>query len=99
VRAQDTQVFKNISATTAAFLLKGGRYGVDVIATFGGGSVILNRVAGDNSTVLPCPNIAGVATGFTAAGYQAFDLPPGSYKLVITTATAVYASVSRVPGE
>jgi hypothetical protein len=35
----ESQSFSNISATTAAFPLKGGKYMACVIATFGGGSV------------------------------------------------------------
>jgi len=35
----NAQTFSNISATTAAFSLPAGNYGVTVTATFGGGSV------------------------------------------------------------
>ncbi len=68
-------------------------------ATFSSGSVILKKIAADLTTYVPCENINGVATGFTAAGYQVFLLPPGTYELVITTATAVYAQIQRIPGE
>jgi|SRR5215467_5318979 len=43
--------FSNISATTALFSLKGGKYAVEVVATFGGGSVKLQTLLPDGSTV------------------------------------------------
>ena len=52
ITAQDAAIFSNISATTAAFPLKGGTYGVAVQATFGGGSVKLQIQAADGSTYL-----------------------------------------------
>jgi microcystin-dependent protein len=35
--AAESKQFSNISTTTAAFTLLGGKYGFDVSATFGGG--------------------------------------------------------------
>ena len=61
-RALDGQSFSNISATTAAFNLDGGQYGVNYIATWGGGSVTLEQLAADGSTYVP------VVAGFTANG-------------------------------
>lgn len=85
--------FSNISASTAAFALRGGRYAVAALATFGGGSVKLQALGPDGTTFL------SVASGsdFTAAGFGAVDLPPGQYRFTIATATAVYASVTSVP--
>jgi hypothetical protein len=83
--------FSNIAATTAAFTLKGGKYGLAVTATFGGGNVQLQTLATDGSTWI------GVGTAVTAAGFSNFDLPPGQYRLAITTATAVYAALVNVP--
>jgi len=85
--------FSNIDASTSAFSLRGGRYAVAVVATFGGGSVKLQALGPDGSTYL------SVASGsdFTAAGFAVVDLPPGKYRLTIATATAVYASVVRIP--
>lgn len=82
--------FSNISATTAAFTLKGGLYGLTVSATFGGGNVGLQRFAPDASTYVP------VMTALTAAGYVSVSLPPGTYKLAVTTATAVYADLVQI---
>jgi len=95
VRSVDGKSFSNIGANTAAFQLGGGLYAVDVVATFGGGSVKLQKLAGDGSTFLSVSS----ATDFTAAGYATVQLPAGSYRLTIATASAVYAEVDRIPGE
>ena len=86
----ETQVFSNISATTAAFTLRGGQYGVTVSATFGGGSVTLQRLSADGATYVTA------LTAFSAAGYQTIALPSGTYRLAVATATAVYADVTAV---
>lgn len=83
----DVKAFKNISATTAAFTLRGGNYGITVHATFGGGSVNLQRLSPDGSTYVP------VLTAFAADGYQNINLPNGTYQVLIATATAVYIDV------
>jgi len=93
MRPVDGQVFSNIAATTAAFLLDGGLYGIDVVATFGGGSVKLQKLCADGSTYAS----VSAATDFTAAGYQSVNLPPGKYRFTIATASAVYASIARIP--
>jgi len=95
VRAIDGHSESNISATTSAFFLQGGLYGANVVATFGGGSVKLQILAGDGSTY----SSVSSATDFTAAGYATVNLPPGQYRWTIATATAVYAVVTRIPGE
>jgi hypothetical protein len=87
----ESKQFSNIAATTAQFTLKGGKYGVAVVATFGGGSVILQGLSLDGTTFVT------VVASFTAAGYATCDLPPGQYRFTIATATAVYASVTSVP--
>lgn len=83
----DSQVFKNISATTAAFALIGGKYMLTCSATFGGGSVTLQTLPADGSTWLTA------ATAITAAGTAVVDLPPGQFRFAVATATAVYVSV------
>ena len=82
--------YSNQSATSDAFLLKGGLYGVEVTATFGGGSVTLQKLAADASTYVTC------LTAFTAAGYATVSLPPGTYKVAIATATAVYVDITAI---
>lgn len=93
MRAPQAVRFDNINADTADFTLYGGRYQISVIATFGGGNVLLEQLGPDNVTYLPV-NIA-----FTANGYDSSDLPPGKYRFNLTTATAVYALIVRIPLE
>ncbi|HYR43332.1 MAG TPA: hypothetical protein VER98_09930 [Terriglobia bacterium] len=50
----------------------------------------LQRRSADATTYIP------VRTALTAAGYTTVSLAPGTYKLAITTATAVYAFISEV---
>lgn len=87
----DYFVLTNASATSSAFYLRGGKYGMTVSATFGGGSVTLQKLAPDASTYVTA------LTAFTAAGYATVDLPPGQYKVAVATATAVYAAVDPIP--
>jgi hypothetical protein len=39
------------------------------------------------------------STDFSANGFATVNLPAGDYKLTIATATAVYVTVQRIPGE
>jgi hypothetical protein len=73
----DAKSFSNIAATTAAFNLDGGKYGVSCVATFGGGSVTLQVLAQDGVTWLPA------LTAFTANGYASVDLLPASYRVAV----------------
>lgn len=82
--------FTNISETPTAFALRGGLYAVTVMATWGGGSATLQRLANDGSTYVT------VLTAFTANGYATVSLPPGTYRLLIATATAVYADITSI---
>lgn len=90
-------LLSNASATGAAFQWPGGRGFFAVGATFGGGSVALQFQAPDG-TWAGVPNLQGTAISITAAGGQAFDLPPCSIRAAVTTATAVTARADRVPG-
>lgn len=89
----DYQLFTNISANTSPFTLQGGKYGLDVVATFGGGSVKLQKLAADGTTYVSVSS----ATDITAAGYATGDCAPGTYRFTIATATAVYICLSRIP--
>lgn len=82
--------FSNIGSTTAAFTLKAGLYGVEAVATWGGGTVTLSRLAGDGTTY--------VSTGvsFTANGYTTVQIPSGTYEVVIATASAVYVQIAPI---
>jgi hypothetical protein len=91
--AVDAVEFSNISATTAAFKLKGGYYLVGAVATFGGGSVELQILGPDQTTWLSASTPLKLTSAGTISGY----LPPGQYRFTIVTATAVFASVAGVP--
>lgn len=91
--SSEGKTFSNIAASTSTFPLNGGKYGAEATATFGGGSVKLQKLLGDGSTF---QSVAS-ATDFTAAGYAVIDLPPGQYRFTIATATAVYCALTRVP--
>ena len=84
------RVFANVSATPAAFTLKGGVYGTSASATWGGGSVTLQKLSGDDSTWVT------VLAAFTASGYASANLPPGTYRLAVATATAVDVEIIQI---
>jgi hypothetical protein len=110
MRAVDTYLASNISATTAAFSLQGGRYAACVMGS-NFGTVKLQMLAADGSTMvdLKAPFDKPDGTGgteedlvigtFAANGTKVFDLPPGQYKLTVSSATAVYASITRIPSD
>lgn len=80
-----------LSADSAAFTLLGGRYLFSANATWGGGAATLKMLMPDGSTYVPC------ATALSADGSVVADLPAGTYKVAIATATAVQLAVSPVP--
>jgi hypothetical protein len=86
----ERKAFANISATPAQFTLRGGQYAVTVNATFGGGSITLQKLSNDSTTLVTC------LTAFTAAGYATVNLPNGTYSLTIATATGVYCEIAAV---
>jgi len=71
--------------------LKGGKYALIASGTFGGGNVQLQALSMDGVTYI------NIGASITVAGLINFDLPPGSYQLTVTTATAVYAVIASVP--
>jgi len=84
--------FSNISATTAQFNVKGGKYGATVTATGFGTQVQLQTLSLDGTTWL------NVGTNFTANGLQTYDLPPGPYRVVIAGgATGVFFALTSIP--
>lgn len=90
IALNESQIYSNISATTAAFSLKGGMYAVTVTGTWGGGSVTLQRLAANGSTYVTA------LTAFAADGLQTQILPPGTYKFAVATATAVYVDIVSI---
>ena len=86
----ENYVWSNISGSVTGFILRGGMYGVTAKATWGGGSVTLQKLSADGTTYVTC------LTAFTADGYASVNLPQGVYKLTIATATAVYFEISAI---
>jgi hypothetical protein len=90
--AVDAKSFSNISATTAAFTLKGGYY--VVAAIFAGTSIELQALGPDQQTFLSLPTPARLmASGMISAAY----LPPGQYRFTLTGVTGADCSVAGVP--
>ncbi len=83
--------FSNIAATTAAFQLRGGKYAIQAAAT-GAGTMGLQMQLPDGATFIAVHTAFAATTGFIVV-----DLPPGQYKFVIATFTAVYATMCRIP--
>jgi len=81
--------YSNISASTGNIDVPAGKYMAGAVATFGGGSVKLQRLLADGTTYASVSS----ATDFTAAGNGTVDLPEGTYRFTIATATAVYADL------
>lgn len=81
--------FSNISATTAAFALRGGVYGIDVMGT-SFGTVTLQRLAADATTFITA------LTAFSANGFATVSLPPGTYQIAVSSTTAVYVDIIAI---
>ena len=74
--------WKNISATPAVFKLAAGMYELTVHAEiWGGGSLTLQRIAGDGAAYVTAFKV------FTADGSDTSYIPSGAYQLTIVTAT------------
>lgn len=95
MRGTESNIFQAASANTAAFTLMGGVYSVAVIATWNStGTVTLQQLGPDGTTWMTA------LTAISADGIAApVALPPGQYRLAIATATGVYATIARIPGE
>jgi len=60
------------------------------VASWGGGSVTLHGLVPDNATYVT------VLTAITADGYATVQLPPGTHRVLIATATAVYLDIIAI---
>lgn len=89
---KDGVSFSGLSATPAAFTLLGGKYMLAAHATWGGGSLTVEALMPDGTTYIAVTNGA-----LTADGSLTLDLPPGTYELVIATATGVEGALTKVP--
>jgi hypothetical protein len=90
--AIDAQLYTNLTtAPASSFTLKGGLYGVAVQGTMGTGGQPSVQILGPDGS-----NYITVAS-FTQAAYQTVNLIAGTFRLVIGTATAIYAEIVRIP--
>jgi hypothetical protein len=102
MRGQESVKFSNISATSApvgsltptntTFPLEGGYYQVDTVATTYG-SCQLQGMGPDGATFL------NHGAAITTNGFVQLYLAPGQYQLTVSGATALYASITRIPIE
>jgi hypothetical protein len=83
--------FSGLSATTLGFELGAVRYPVDASATWGGGSVQLEKQSADGQSW------SAVGAAFTANGFQILDLAGGQYRLAVATATEVAVTIVPTP--
>jgi hypothetical protein len=91
--ASEFFLFQSQTGTTAQFvLLYGGTYGVFVCGLFGGGTVVLQAIGPDGSSLV------SVDTGTTVSDYVVLQLPPGTYQFTVTgqTAAALAMSISTI---
>ena len=90
--AGDAQLYSNLTTAPAtSFKLKGGTYGIAIQGTMGvGGQPSIQILGPDGSNYVTVAN-------FTQAAYTTVDLIAGTFRLVIGTATAIYAEIVRIP--
>jgi hypothetical protein len=95
MRATDSFVASNISASSPAFSLHGGLYAITAVATWNSSGWTLQRYAADGTTLVT------VMTEFTANFYGTIDLPYGKYILTMASGSPSvgYIEIVRVPGE
>lgn len=95
MRSQESFSYSSLgNANSDNFKLQGGAYAMDAIASWGGGSITLQRLGPDGATFITA------ATALTADGTTgSIALPPGTYRVLATTAAAIWVSVARIPGE
>jgi hypothetical protein len=87
--AEGDIAYSNISATQSTFFMASGQYGIDAVATWGGGTVVLQKLAGDASTYV-------TVQSFSANGFEIVTVPAGTYRIAVTTATGVYVKIGNV---
>ncbi len=87
------KLLTNASATSdGTHQWPGGKGVYAVKATFGGGSVALQFRLPDHATWFTPTD-----GSLTADGGVVFELPPCLVRALVTTATAVYATMARIP--
>ena len=96
MRAPDSIANTFASATsTAGVVLEGGYYQLAAhSASWGGGNTTVDQLMPDGSTWVKSTVLILSADG-VVKGY----LPPGQYRLTLTTTTAANVALVRIPGE
>lgn len=93
MRAVDGTSFTLLTTTTTAtFSLAGGLYGIDSFIQ-GGGSVTLQKLAGD-----AVHYVNAAAANTAAAPYQTTYVPAGTFQFVGAAVTS-YTVIRRIPSE
>lgn len=78
-------------SNSAVFPLLGGYYCFSAVATWSSGTVTVQMVGPDGTTLI------NTALTLSANGQINGPLPAGSYQITVATATAVYASLQSIP--
>ena len=86
------------SGTGNAFDWPGGDGVLDVDATFGGGSVALQKLSASGAWLAVNHYATATPVSLTANGTANFRAAAGPLRVVATTATAVNAYAAGVPG-
>jgi hypothetical protein len=73
----------------------GGKTALVATATFGGGNIKLQVKIDIGQAAAVYADVA--SSTLSAAGMLNLDLPPGTYRAVVTTSTAAYAKLVSVP--
>lgn len=95
MRSQEGFSYNSLAAANSdEFELQGGAYAMDAIATWNSGSITLQRLGPDGATFITA---ASALTADCTTGSIA--LPPGIYRILVTSATSLWVSVARIPGE
>lgn len=84
-----------LTATSAQFVLQGGKYWFGAVGNFASGTFTLQKVGPDGATLI------SVGTALTTAGGNTTDYPPGTYQVTLTgsTTASVYWELVRVNEE
>lgn len=79
------------ASDSPTFQLLGGRYAIQVVGTFAGGSIDFKVLGPDGATFLSC-----LLSPFVSNDVSLVDLPPGTFKFTITNVTNAFASIYPV---
>lgn len=95
MRAHESFTHSSQTGTSSDnFSLQGGAYVLDAVANFNSGTITLQRLGPDGATFITA------ATALSANGTSgSIALPPGVYKLLVASTTALSVSVIRIPAE